>query len=564
MKEKILTSAVKTFKWKSVFVRHLVLLFSIIFLFSMTFILVFFSYYKYNTKKAFMSYANNNLESISASVDDVFSAATNSFSSISANQTVTAYLSSKEYSDNNQLAHDVNIITELLHNSLYSSPYIDSIYLYNPLNDYVLSTNSSNYRSMFYDRTWYDLYTKNNNSDYILTRTIQKSSGITDCITICRNIYSGTYVDGVVIININLREMLGTLLGSHDYISYISLSDGDGNNVFSSGEDITDCIIISSKLDTVNYKITAHIPSDITNVPSYMYWYLLLVGVMALLISLLLSYYLSYRSYSSILSIANILNENMLLPTNEVQKESENEIQYIYDLLTQFIHNSESTNLMLIKKMLLLKQYQFTALQDQINPHFLLNTLNLINLLDITEHHKETKISNIVSLLCEILRSVLNTKDFLITMENEISLLQKYIALQNIKYGNKFNMICDIPDDIMQCTVIKFMLQPIVENALIHGILPSPTKSGTIKITAVSNSDTIRLTVSNDGNIISDDAEKQLNERLKSEEFPSNSHIGLTNVNQRIKIIFGDEFGCNISHTMTETQVRITIPKTGL
>ncbi|MBQ3037831.1 MAG: hypothetical protein IJD30_01495 [Clostridia bacterium] len=110
------------------------------------------------------------------------------------------------------------------------------------------------------------------------------------------------------------------------------------------------------------------------------------------------------------------------------------------------------------------------------------------------------------------------------------------------------------------CTIIKFILQPIVENAIIHGILNSPNKCGTITIAAKNINDTLIIDVSNTGAKIPEHRVDSLNMTLSSYVDSNGKHIGLINVNNRIKLLFGEKYGIYISSDDSLTTVTLTMP----
>lgn len=125
-----------------------------------------------------------------------------------------------------------------------------------------------------------------------------------------------------------------------------------------------------------------------------------------------------------------------------------------------------------------------------------------------------------------------------------------------------FDIEWDIDESILSYTIIKICLQPIIENAVYHGIKQKNDK-GLIKIKGLCNDNNIILIVSDDGIGIEKDALDELNKTLSETSFTNEkSHIGLSNVNQRIKIIFGDSYGIHVESTVgVGTDVYVTIPK---
>lgn len=209
-----------------------------------------------------------------------------------------------------------------------------------------------------------------------------------------------------------------------------------------------------------------------------------------------------------------------------------------------------------------LKKAQTMILQNQINPHFLFNTLNVITLLDAEQNNgKSTEITSIIKTLSDLLRATIDSKTYIIELEQEILFVEKYIKLQNIKYDNMITFSTDIAPETEEMTVLKFMLQPLVENSIMHGILKTPEPhKGFIKIKSYLSKNNLIIDVINSGSNIDKKTLFEINEKLESDVYPDTQHIGLLNVNSRIKLIFGKQYSCNLLCSDGIATVRLTLP----
>jgi len=151
---------------------------------------------------------------------------------------------------------------------------------------------------------------------------------------------------------------------------------------------------------------------------------------------------------------------------------------------------------------------------------------------------------------------------YMVTIEDEINYTRKYLELQNIMSGNSFTTHWDIDDDTLSLHTVKLTIQPLVENALKHGIKPliNRSQSGTIDIAIRKKEDMVEFTIINDGPPVDLDELAKLQEALDNGEFPSNKNIGLKNVNKRIQLIYGNKYGCRISNDGKKTTVKINVP----
>lgn len=213
------------------------------------------------------------------------------------------------------------------------------------------------------------------------------------------------------------------------------------------------------------------------------------------------------------------------------------------------------------KKGIRIKEAELNALQAQINPHFLYNTLESINWKAMMLTKGQNTVSNMVTALATLLRLSINRGREVVTFEDEINHVKSYLVIQKERYSNKFDVIWDIDPMLYPYKTLKLILQPLVENAIYHGLELKPGK-GTITIGGVIVDDYISISILDDGLGMS--KEKLENVRSNLEEYKnSNEHrsIGLANVNERIKLYFGENYGLKIfSEVNAGTRIEISLP----
>ena len=218
----------------------------------------------------------------------------------------------------------------------------------------------------------------------------------------------------------------------------------------------------------------------------------------------------------------------------------------------------------------LLQEAQLAALQSQINPHFLFNTLESIR--GFAYKSGSYEIAEMTEALSSMLRTSLMRTNALITIEQELENIQNYMSIQNFRFQNKFKLqvIYDQTDDtITQCVIPNLTLQPLVENAIYHG-LENRTEQGIIRINIVKTEKRIVINVIDNGNGIPEEKLEQLYERLQEpplalrqdcKSTDTHTGIGLDNINKRIKMKFGPEYGLHIySSVDIMTNIEITLP----
>lgn len=204
------------------------------------------------------------------------------------------------------------------------------------------------------------------------------------------------------------------------------------------------------------------------------------------------------------------------------------------------------------------KDLEFRMLQSQIKPHFLYNTLNSIRWM--AEMNHETKVGDSIVSLVRMLEYNTRNNERLVTVGDEIRYITEYLDLQRLRYWNRFEVRIGVAEDILACRIPKLTLQPIVENCLLHGL---DTAKGKLLIAVEGNrtEGIVSLTVSDNGKGIGQETLQELTLRLKEHNETSAAGIGLSNVNQRIWLEYGADFGISISSIPSRgTEVCIKIP----
>lgn len=214
--------------------------------------------------------------------------------------------------------------------------------------------------------------------------------------------------------------------------------------------------------------------------------------------------------------------------------------------LVEDIHTSEQQK----------SREKLKALQAQINPHFLSNTLNTIQWMASLQNAEN--IENLTTSLIQLLQVSMGKVEDLVTLREEIDYVQSYVNIQSFKYWDKFTVEYDLESDAENCLLPPFSIQPIVENAIIHGIEPKEGK-GTIWISASRIGDDGICMVKDDGvgcEEIPDLEKKPVKKHV--------SGIGIKNVDERIKLHFGAEYGITSeSIPRIYTKIKLRLPYNG-
>lgn len=206
---------------------------------------------------------------------------------------------------------------------------------------------------------------------------------------------------------------------------------------------------------------------------------------------------------------------------------------------------------------------ELKALQAQINPHFLYNTLNAITWQAADQGASE--ISILANSLGKFFRLSLSKGNEIITLRDEIEHVRSYLNIQRIRYKSKLNYEIEIEEDLLGIPMIKLILQPLVENSIYHGIKPKEVE-GLIRITSSKNIGengilVIKLCVEDNGNGIEEESLRQINAALMEGKPKQQEGYGIYNVNERIKLYYGDDYGLMFESKFGEwTRATILFP----
>jgi len=206
------------------------------------------------------------------------------------------------------------------------------------------------------------------------------------------------------------------------------------------------------------------------------------------------------------------------------------------------------------------QQAEIWALQSQINPHFLFNTMESIRM-DLWLK-KEYEISEVIERFSTLLRKSIEWSDESNTIGHEIQLIEDYLKIQKYRYVNKFDYIISVGQEFYDYTIPKFTLQPIVENAIYHG-LELKNGKGCVTITAEFVGENIRIKVTDDGMGMKKEVLNALQNDLEGQDSVNGrkARIGIKNVHQRLKLNYGNKYGLKFeSQEGFGTQVEVLLP----
>ena len=320
-----------------------------------------------------------------------------------------------------------------------------------------------------------------------------------------------------------------------------------------------DAIYSVRLLDNCEWKIigVCYIDEMITNKVNHIMKTLSVIFLIVVLLTVLIIRFFSKLFSNPARELANAMQE-FEKDTNNFEFKSIEGTAEITSLTESFEHMVVQIKELVEKvrqEEVTLRKTELKALQAQINPHFLYNTLDAIAWLCEEERHKDAV--EMVNSLAKLFRISISRGHELITIEKEMQHAKSYLKIQNFRYKNQFTYSFDVDEECLNYLCNKITLQPIIENAIYHGI-DRMVDEGKINIGIHQKGDRIIFTVEDNGVGMT---EEQCEEILHKDA-GDRVGIGIKNVNDRIKIYFGEEYGLTIQSELDEgTRVTISMPK---
>ena len=572
MKTQTFSNILKNYRWQSFLFKNFIMIFCILIFPLAIFSFVIFNNYKNNVIQSIehsdsksTMLAADYLDRQFAEVEDFF---INIKSSNSYSNDLTMLLNTDSI-NSELIIESSNNIFKHLEDFLLVNNVISSVYIYSASSDYVFSPGfpSSNYLEYFHDSS---VITDDNGIyNYPFFRTVQINRSSYDMLSVVYPIDSSK-----IIFNINFNLLKKNILDVNPNLSDFYILDSENRLLYSSDEnyplfsdgtaltttaadiDKDNCLTSCSDSNELNlkYVFKNQYPDYTKTRHTYIQTVFLLI-LLVLTLTIGISFALTMALYKHILSLIDILNP--YIPSDDTG--ASNEMQLITNSILAITSQNSDLRQELAQRLNVLKTAQASMLQTQINPHFLYNTLNSINSIVLFTFKKETQISDIITNLSEILRYSSNASEYLVSLETELYYLQKYIDIQMAKYINRFTIEYHISDNTKKLKLIKLSLQPLIENSIIHGILPKRSK-GLIKIYSETKDNSLLIKIEDNGIGISENKLKELTEKIKNDVFVLDKSLGVENTAKRIRLIFGNNYGLNISSSEAGTTILLTMP----
>lgn len=449
--------------------------------------------------------------------------------------------------------------------------YIDSIYVYSSKSNYLVAEDWSGNIGEFDDLTWYSNFTER---IYEPARMISrpKSNKYPYLITYIQPVrLSQMHFLGGVIINIDV-ERLGEFAAA-ETDETIMIVDRRNNILFTSNEkykkekwkesdiDFHKVLLNETESEAHDWKYISLVPIEKyqhyrRELKQFVVYMMGLITIFGILASVAISVY----SYQPVRSIANLLKDPQSYQPGSRNEFRKDETQTIIQNIAYNFYSNNKIQKELQEYLMITNQAQLTALQAQISPHFLYNTLENIRWKVIELCRGDNEASQMILKLSEMLRISLDNADQIISLEQEVRNARLYVDILQLRYESKLEVQWNIPEEVQKGVIVKVSLQPLIENAVYHGIKPKREK-GMIRIKAEKYEDRLIVVIQDDGIGMEPEECEILNSDLKNSYQFKKNHIGVRNVNQRLKLLLGDQAQMKVfSEKGRGTCVQIELP----
>ncbi|MDW7657230.1 MAG: histidine kinase [Bacillota bacterium] len=578
---------IRQYRFNSILLKY----FAIILVFLLLPVLIV-SVYSVNTYKKLieneMEYLNNNtMNQVRETIDAVYIEAEKYMFQLSNNQDIQDFVKTDQvrYANFTDIQKSRNVIQAITITS-FISDYIHSVVVYAPGSGYVFSSNQGGTEiGQYDDKDWLgERAVLDQAPRYFVARTLPVS-GEPVISSVMRVPFSQDVQNGYIVLNISIDKIAqqadqrhspiidDIIIRDNDHILYTlqsrdlepaewqSLIDvGKNNQVVTIGQESKYLYVADSQVSNWQYILlysTTHYQQQVARIATFFLILMAISVVGALLVSMIIS----VKVYTPIQGILDTIKD----PTSsgkEMQSIMKTpEIEQIVGKINASSDEINNLQEMLEQRLALFRQAKSAALQAQINPHFICNILDSINWLAIDLAQGDNKVSNMLVMLSDFLRISLDTDNTLIPIQEEINHVQIYIGMMSVCNGRQYDVVWQVDEEVRRLKTIRLLLQPIVENAIEHGLI-AHDQVGQIVITGTLNDQSVVLSVHDNGIGIPETDINRMNQEMEQGYGRVAESIGLRNINQRIKLLYGDDYGVTLEPaTQSGVIVKIVIPK---
>ena len=452
--------------------------------------------------------------------------------------------------------------------------FVNSIYIYNGNKKLICTNRVCENLDEFDDTSWVNELDKNFVNNYKMFSRKPDNTAIT-VFTLIKKSRTGK---SAVVLNIDIMELEKYISRQFSKNSVFYIADSGGiiyTNQLTSKRNAEVEQLILKMIDEDNYNDIADISSKNITVSIdksvYYNWYYvctsennnytsiinglfyrmlaLFFGLMIILI--IISVIVAVNNTSQFVTILDLFENRELY-----NSLNQNEISEIASKIICLMDDNEKLKNEVTSRNAQYEQWKTKALQTQITPHFLNNTLAVINYEVISNFSDSEKISGMISRLSRILSYTMITDKIFVTLGEELNFLRNYAGLLQLRYDN-FNLITEVDSELLKCRILRMSLQPLIENSVFYGY---KEKGGDIYVRCTENDGSLRIVIRDDGIGMTKEKLAELMAELKSGEMTSSS-VGIKNIYKRLEAVYGDKASLEIqSEPGKFTQIILNIP----
>ncbi len=564
------------YRFKSILFRNFVKIFALTaILLSVLSIFVYNSLTKINEEEILQSHYRN-ADRIVENLNEVFSEARKVAVVLAADSDVRIFVKANNYAEFTTNIHER--LSEKLNSYKSVMSTIHSIYIYKENTNEVFklgtARDAEDKESDSYG--WLDLYKTNKGKEVqILPRKIGNKYpyvlsyiyNINDmgCIVVNLDVYLISEANNHLNtegIQIYISDENNSILYSNDETQFLKEFDSEilkkinqsSNGIIQVGDCSYAGYVRDGDFD--GWKITVLTSVDSYNNSLQRIKVLLIISVI-LILGIIISFMLALSLYEPVSNIVSIVDNASGKERNYLNNKDE--VEYVASRIMQMVDDNNDLKRELNNRMEQYRNLQFIALQSQINPHFLNNTLNVIGLKMVKESGMDSESHEMLTLLTRLIQHMFRNGKMQTDFKTEIELIMSYVKLLKKRYKN-VGVEWDIDEGVYKYKILNFCIQPIIENAVFHGV-GVMRENALVKIRIAVEDEHILINVTDNGKGMARDKLESLRAELEMDAV-ENMHVGMKNVYKRLKLIYADDASMTVeSEPYKYTSITIRIPK---